>query len=157
MGVSDWIAVAALVLSVFTLGWTLYRELLGRTRFKVHVTIAHPVSDTGQFGKPVISIEFVNTGFVATSVGLPFVTRPLWRRVLLRQTTFGQIVRVDAWPHATPTNTKLEPGELGRYYLPIPNDLLSKTEFNRLGLYDTFGRKHFAPKKDIKNIRKHGQ
>jgi len=153
-------ALAALIVSIvsvcaafFALAWNVYRDVFLRPRVRVsvfHIFISHPtMPEQPEF--VVISAtnlgpgEMTINGIVAMQG--TFLLHPRKRArnfVILPDYTSGFGSRLPA---------KLARGDSAEVYLPYTAQCILKEPITHVGLRDSYGRTHWAPKKQLRNCR----
>lgn len=149
------IVVAALSLSVsaFSLGWNIYRDIVLKGRLKVscHIsTILHGSMPTFK----AISISGVNHG-----PGKIKCTHIVWTKGgllagLLGKATIGTVIEDSTNRYSSKLPKDLDVGERVDLLLPHVKDSVLSIKPNRIGISDSFGRKHWAPRWQVRAAHK---
>ena len=147
------ISLGALVLSCFALGWNVYRDVILKPRLKVRLMISFVLH--GEYQSPdKISINATNFGPNRIRCeSIHAKNAPLWR-LILRKVEYAFIVDDYTDPYSTRLPCELEVGQNCKLFMPFEKDCLFAESFTHVGITDSFGRTHWAPKKDIVKARK---
>lgn len=145
------VSVFSLLVAGIALGWNIYRDVLLKARVRVAFYIGM-IPETGTF----LTISVTNHG--PGSVQLMMVhgeAEPWWKRRILRKSVEHFFIKVD---FTNPLNPRLphrmEVGDTATFFLPYNEDCLLKNErIRRVGVSDSFGRMHYASKKQIEDAR----
>mgnify|MGYP001609972299 FL=1 len=101
-----------------------------------------------------ISITATNFGpnkVICTGIGAKVA--PLWRR-LFRKVEHVQIIEDYTDTYSSKMPCDLEVGRECKLFLPFDKDCFLSEPLTHVGIFDTFGRIHYAPKKDVAKARK---
>ena len=141
----------ALVVSAFALGWNVYRDVILRARVRVHVAVVSLVTP-GESTESVprfIRIEATNHGpgpVEITNIGGKAAS--LRRRVRRQVQPF--VLKLDfANPLSSTVPRRLDVGETATFLLPYDDKSVLGTDVTHIAVYDSFGREHLAPRRDI--------
>lgn len=148
------ISILALVLSGTSLGWNIYRDVILKARVRVRFQISeihHPT-----FSKALSRICITVTNFGPGKVKCEMIVykkTSLLRR-LRRKAEQGIIFHNYIDPLSGKLPTVLEVGE--RLHLPLPytQDCCLGNGTTHIGISDSFGREHWAPRSSVKRARK---
>jgi len=149
---SLYISVAALIVSVFSLGWNFYRDVILKPRLKVTAAITR-VGPTETGWKDFITVEAVNFGpGPIICNGILGEKRHLicfWRKRMC----FYAVEDLN-----NPLNTrfpkKLEVGDSFMQFFNLTEDAFLSLDPTHVGIRDTFGRMHWATRKSLKQAKK---
>jgi len=150
----------AIILSTFSisisflvLGWNIYRDIILKPRLKVRLKLS--VIKHGDYESPTkISITATNFGpnkVICTGIGAKIA--PLWTRIL-RKVKYSIIIYDWTDPYSSKMPCELDVGQECKLFLSFDKDCFLSDAFTHVGIWDTFGRIHYAPKKDVANARK---
>jgi hypothetical protein len=146
------ISTIAILLAAFSLGWNVYRDLLLKSRLRVSFLFVDIIGGGLPNPIPKISIAALNLG--PSPIKLDMIhcqTSSLFRR-LFRKVQHGIIINPDT-DMSSPLPCKLEVGETATFF--FNNDApFIKDDFTHIGVRDSFGRIHWAPKKYMRLARK---
>jgi len=155
MNIAIYISFAALLLSALALGWNIYRDVILKPRLKVHIQISDIYHGGKQHG-PYINISATNFGpgpIVCSSIN---VARKSILRFLgiRRRNKYAFVVSPYDNPYSTPIPQKLEVGENITLFLLMVEDALLSVDPTHVGIFDSFGREHWASRKSLKRAKK---
>ena len=147
------ISIFALVISVLSLGWNVYRDVVLKPRLKVKFNLNYIIHPT--FPSPVESLILKATNFGPGVVNCRMIqlrNAPLWRR-LIRKVKYAVLVHDFENILSGKLPTKLEVGEAVDLMIRWEKGCFLKEPYTHIGLSDSFGRTHWAPKRDVANTR----
>jgi hypothetical protein len=149
-----YISLAALLVSVFSLGWNFYRDVILKPRLKVRAAISN-VAQVGSDVQTFISISAVNHGPGAIICnGILGMKRHLfrfWKKGLEKK--YFYIIEDYTNPLNKPLPQKLEIGDSLTQLLPYKADAFLSVDPTHIGVRDSFGRMHWASKKSLKEAK----
>lgn len=149
------LSIVSLVVAVFALGWNIYRDVVLKARVKIAFFVG-TIPGTGTF----LTVSVANQGPGPVQVEMIHgEIEPWWKRRILRQSIEHVYVMVD---QTNPLNPRLphrlKVGDTIKLFLPYNEDCLLRNErIERVGVGDSFGRIHYAPKKQVEAARKQFQ
>ena len=147
------IAIIAICISFFTAGWTVYRDIFQRPKFKVSIAI----KSIHQAGRepigPDIYIEALIIGPIPNRLGVIFCQKTWFQRRLDQSKGMAFISSDYAHSAATSPTDRIEVGDTGTRILPYDIDCFLSEDWARVGIKDGYGRTHWAPKKQLLNVR----
>ena len=151
---SLYISLAALVVSVFSLGWNFYRDVILKPRLKVETAISNVVQ-TGRDLQTFISISAVNLG-PGTIIcnGILGKKRHLLRFWKRKNKRYFYVVEDFENPLNKPFPQKLEVGDILTQLLRYNKEAFLSLEPTHIGFRDTFGRMHWASRRSLKKAKK---
>lgn len=139
-------------IALFALGWNVYRDIIIKPKVKVRfrIDMIAEEGDDPSSRETVICFHATNHGpgaVVLQGIGIK-------THVFLRKTKWSILLHDFHHPISSRFPSKLEVGELNHYVLPYRKDIFLKEDFGKIGIYDSFGKYHWAPKTDIKDAKK---
>jgi hypothetical protein len=162
MASTNWLAetlsIIAIATSMFTLGWSVYRDVR-RPKLKISISINRIVAQGASASDRFISLSALNLGPIPNRVNMPYMTKSWLRRIILR----------DSWPHAVilpdyhhpgtsneqQRTSRIEIGDSITFAFPLDDEsFLSNAEYIGIGVTDGFGRAHFAPRRQLRELRR---
>jgi len=146
------ISTISILLAAFSLGWIVYRDLLLKSRLRVSFLLVDIVGGGLPNPVPKISISALNLG--PSPIKLDMIhckTSSLFRR-LFRKVKHG-IITYQQTDMSWPLPCKLEVGETATFLFEDDAPFM-KDDFTHMGVRDSFGRIHWAPKKYMRLARK---
>src|SRR5271166_1163801 len=146
------LSVFAVGVSLFSLGWNVYRDIILKPRFRVRLRIAEYPSDISHQGPPepwwvgnlngawvpYLELSVVNLGPGLVVVGAAVIK------------VGGLVERVPA----ENLGTRLEKGERVVIMLPNAKECVLDKKPRRIGIRDTFARVRWAPRKDLDQVQR---
>ena len=156
----QWLAVAistlSLVLASVALGWNIYRDIILKARVRVSFSVVRILTPGQKVKDGVQFVRISATNHGPGPVTIDMIsgqTSPLWRRLLRRPQHF--VILPD---YTNPLNPKL-PQRLGvgdsmSLYLPYDASCLLKDPITHIGVSDSFGRLHYAPRNSLNTARR---
>jgi hypothetical protein len=147
------ISVVSLLLSGIALGWNVYRDIVLKARVRVSfsvVTIVTPGQKVAG-GPRYLRIDVTNFGpGPVRIVNIAGQQSSLLRRIFRRPQHF--VILND---YTNPLNPqlphKLEVGDNAPLLLPYDRKCFLKDKPSHIGITDSFGRAHYAPRRDLKD------
>lgn len=147
------LAITALVISAFTLGWTIYRDVVQKPRFRTSIAVkaiyprGHPPDG------PHIFVEAINLGPIPNYLRTVSASPNWWARRIKRVPIVHIKDDLAHWATTAP-NARLDVGDRGTIVLRFTPDCFLKDDFVKVGVLDGFGRTHWAPRSELKNAQK---
>ena len=140
---TDIIAGLALLISAFVAGWTVYRDVVQKPKFRVEVAVKNIYQQGHDPIGPDLYVEALNLGPLRNRVGLVFA-RPGWfsRKILRRQS--AHIMHDGAHMGNTAKGQMVDVGDVVTFVFPIHGAQYFQGEFAQLGVADGYGRIHWA-------------
>ena len=157
---SFWISLASALIAVLALGWNILRDVILKARVKVSLIVGtftipdHPPSPPKvpdhPPSPPKIMVSLVNFGPGNIRLnGPPF----LRRKKILRKTKYAAAMYDWLDPLSARFPLELEVGDEKHVLFRFDKDCFLKEEYTRIGVIDSFGRRHWAPKKHIEKAK----
>lgn len=144
------ISIASVVLASLSLGWNIYRDLILKARVDVSFGVATLIHESLP-GKPqYLNIRVTNFGPGPVTISTIHVREAqVWRRFLRK--VKNAIVMPD-YTNAMSARlpAKIDVGDKIELLLPYDKDSFLSEHFTHIGVYDYYGRGHWAPKSDLK-------
>ena len=147
MKFSDFISLFALLISGISIFWNIYRDLILKAKIRTHVQISsiiQPGRDLGSF----IDVTGVNHGPGRITCESVFIKASIWQR-LKGSKKYGFIMTDHTNPLSGKLPKRLEVGEKITVLFPHVKDAFLARKPARVGLKDSFGRLHWATRKNI--------
>ncbi len=146
------ISFVSLGMAALALGWNIYRDVLLKARVQTMFSISSVVS-VGKRSGPYLSLRATNHGpGPVTILMIDGRNAPVWRR-LIRQIVYFVILHDHTNPMSGQLPKRLEVGDSVTLLLPYDADCFLKNRFTRIGLSDSFGRTHWAPRRNIREVK----
>lgn len=150
------ISLLALVISGVSLGWNIY-SAMQRPKFRVSVAKKRIFQIGADPSPPFISVEALNLGPSSGRIGLVFLQKSWWSRRIKRLETSSAFLAADySHPATSPQSVlaaQIEVGDSAAHAFPYELNSFLKEDWVRVGFADSFGRLHWASKKELKSLR----
>jgi hypothetical protein len=144
----------AVLISAFSLGWNVYRDVILKPRLKVRFSWSRLLSTVGPRGSPFLQLSIVNHGPGDAICGMPVIRNKHWVRRILGESATATLVHDFTNPICAKPPFKLAVAEEAQVTFPITNKTFLDEPIFGIGIKDSFGRVHWAPRKDIRKARK---
>jgi hypothetical protein len=143
------ISIGALVLSAFSLGWNIYRDVILRPRLRVRFGIKQ-IAVNGKLSDALIILSGANygpgqitcTGVISDKNSLARRFRRKWRRAF--------VIPDFAHPLCHKLPHRLNMAEEVNLFFPMIQDCFLGYRPTRVGISDSFGRIHWASKQETR-------
>jgi len=135
-----------------SLGWNIYRDLVLRARLQVSCNISSIFSGQQRSG-PYIALKVANKGPGPIFCNTVYIRETSFLLWLCRKRKNASFVHDYTNPLCSKLPLKLEVGDSATYlFNPTPDCFLSES-YNQIGMSDSYGHVHWAPKADIARTR----
>lgn len=150
------LAIAALsfIVSALSLGWNIYRDVILKPRLKVHLSFCYLIHESLPKSAKKLILTATNFGPRELSCNMICLKTSSWWRCLLRKTKNGILNEDKNDMFCDPLPKTLNVGEKINLILVHNEFCFLKDDYTHIGLIDSFGRIHWAPKKDVTKARK---
>jgi hypothetical protein len=147
------ISFGAFLISAFTLGWNIYRDVILKARLKVSFSLSQTVQPGSPPSKPFLCLSLVNLGPGIVVCDMAYLRkRPAWLG-LFGVRTLATLMYDYFDPRSFKPPFKLEVAQRAQLTFPITSDCFLDGSILKIGIRDSFGRMHWAPKNDISRAR----
>lgn len=147
-------AILSICISMLTLGWTIYRDVIQKPRFRVDVGLKSLMQAGRKPDGPHIFVEALNLGPTSNRVGFVFAQKSWWERKRRPKAAHVFIYPDFSHPAATPAGSRIKVGDKATFVIPYNKDSFLKEEFTQVGVADGFDRLHWASRKQLRDVRK---
>jgi hypothetical protein len=151
------LSVLSIGIAATALGWNIYRDVILRPRLRVHFGIYQVHSPgTGEPPSPsMLNVAGTNHGPGRLVVVMVHAwVAPFWRR-LLRCPICGVVPHDFRNPLSSRLPGKLDVGETVNLFMPYSATCFLKDKrVTHVGLADSFGRFHWAPRRCVREARR---
>jgi hypothetical protein len=137
------ISIVALLVSAANLGWSIYKEMGLRARVRVSVAVVEMIGQ-GKRGQKKILFRAVNMG--PGEVHLTSLPLKSARRARKE----GGYKWGSLLPEPGGLPVSLPVGKEAHIYVPYEDDCFLRVKHARVGVGDSFGREHWAPKEQLR-------
>lgn len=147
--IAIYISIASAGVALFALGWNVYRDVILKPRIKVRLsvtTIIHP---------PIKEEDRVTINVVNFGPGNIRLTRPLVlkNKKFLRKTKHAILIDDYTDPFSAKLPCDMKVGDEKNILLKFNKDCFLKKQFTHIGIKDSFGRIHWAPRKHFRRAK----
>lgn len=147
------VAGLSLLISVFSLGWNIYRDVILKPQLKVRFSLSDVIHPT--FPKAITSLILSATNLGPGQIKCSLIqlrVAPFWRR-LFRKTKHAVMIHDYENPISGKLPAKLEVGEGVDLLIRYQEDCFLGEDYTHIGLSDSFGRVHWASPSDVAKAR----
>lgn len=147
------ISFASIVLASLSLGWNIYRDIILKAKLKVRFMVGFVTSPVSQ--KPLERLVISATNFGPGKIRgtmLFLKESSLWKK-LARKTKYAALIHDYTDRMSGNLPCELEIGEGRDFLLKFEKDCFLSEEWTHIGIKDSFGRIHWAPKCNVKIAR----
>jgi len=143
-------SVLSLLVAAFALGWNVYRDVVLKPHLRVRLSIVDIVTPGVGSEGTYVNVTGTNFGPGVLTVNLVWGRATSWLQRLLGNR--AHLVVLKTAPDGISTNlpARIDVGEKVELLFPYDADCVLKEPLTRIGLTDSFGRRHSAPRKDIR-------
>lgn len=145
------ISVLSIILAAFSLGWNVYRDVLLKPRVKVSFAIMHFFEPAGKTTTKFLGLRVTNMGPGAVQLNAVYTKQFSLIRYILRKHTVGYITMPTTVDGGN-LPKQLDVGDQTAISFPYESEFMAE-DFTHIGVGDSFGRVHWAPKKDVITAR----
>jgi len=139
------ISFSALLVSGFSLGWNVYRDVILKPRLRVGFGVKR-LAVEGKLSDRFLTLTAVNMGAGQVSC-LGITVKKVSRKWLKKKVVEGYVVPEFNHPYAThKLPHKLNMAEQIDFYFTLKDDCFLAFKPTHVGIYDNFGRTHWASK-----------
>ncbi len=152
IGLPTILSLVSLCISVFIAGWTVYKDVIRRPKFRVDAAIKNIyVSENKTIG-PDVHIDALNLGPSENRIGVIYA-RPSWfdRRVRGHKSAF--IYPDYAHLGNSAKNQRVPVGDSVTFVLPLNAESWNLAEFYQIGVSDGYGTCHWVKPKDFRKLQ----
>jgi hypothetical protein len=143
----------SLAVAAFALGWHIYRDVILKPRLKVRVSVSYLLTRGLPERETHVAVSGTNFGPGPVHCNTVVLRNaPVWRR-LLRRVEYAVAFHDYQHPMSGCLPSKLEVGEGLNLLFPYKPDCFLGQRYTHVGISDSFGRAHWARRKDFKSAR----
>lgn len=151
-GLAILISFFSLGVASVALGWNIYRDVLLRPRARVSYKFGRSHTEQGRTGEFVF-LSIVNLGPGQIRLTSIEAQRRPWWDVAGRWRKRYAVIYDYRNPLSARLPLTLDVAESADYPLPWSADGVAAMAITHIGFKDTFGRVHFAPRKDVRAVK----
>jgi len=145
------IAIITATIALFGLAWKIYKDLVLKPKIKVKFRVMTLVSPMSQESPTKLDVIVVNFGPGKIRLNGPLKLR---KKAFLRKTKHGILIQDYRNPLSAQFPCELEVGDEKDFLLQFDKNCFLKEQYTHIGVKDSFGRVHWAPKKHFKEVKK---
>lgn len=143
------ISFGALVISAFSLGWNVYRDVIRKPKLRVSFGIKR-IASNGQLGDELISLSGTNCGPGEICCTGVVITKDSIARRLKRQWRLGFGVPDFSHPMCHKLPRRIDMAEEVNLVFPLSAECVLAYRPSRIGISDSFGRVHWASERETR-------
>lgn len=149
-----WVSLFSLLIASISLGWNIYRDLL-KPKLRVRFSLNFIFSEAGVEKESQLIISGTNFGPGCIILNGVILLRP-WSRPkrIFGKAKFGFLFHDYKNPLSANFPCELDVGKRKDFFLVYDKGCFLKDDFVRIGILDSFGRYHWAPKRDYRTVKK---
>ena len=147
------LSIISLSIAMLTFGWTVYRDVVQKPKFRVSVEICSIFQSGQPPDGPHIFVRALNLGPLPNRLGIVFTRRSWWHRKIHPTEAFAFITPDHTHPACTQAGARLEVGDTGTFVFPYDKDCFLREDSAKIGITDGYGRTHWAPRTQLREVR----
>ena len=148
------ISLFALMASFLSLGWNIYRDVVMKPRLRVNLGIKQFTDGSGRLGPQQVVLTATNYGPGQIRCEMTALKlSSLWRR-LFRKVQFSIVIQDFRNPFCSKLPNRLNMAEEVCLIFPYDRESFLAANISHVGVSDSFGRMHWAPKGQLVEARK---
>jgi hypothetical protein len=140
------VSILALVVSAVSLGWNIYRDLLLKSRLRVNFGVSQKIMPDGSVTAPYLCLSVVNMGPGEAIVQMAMLKRRVSR---FGKVSLATVIHNFNDPFCGRLPAKVDVSNTIDITFPIDQNCLLDVRPLRIGVRDSFGRIHWASKRDL--------
>jgi hypothetical protein len=145
------LSVASMIIAAFSLGWNVYRDVCLKAKVTVSFTL-QSICHGGVTIHNLVGIEATNHGPGPVKL-MSIILRPPHRYFILRPKTYTFLVHDYTSPYSGSLPAELGVGDRINLFVKFDEKCFLREDLAWLGMTDTFGRTHRAPRKMMREMR----
>ena len=148
------ISCASILIASLSLGWNIYRDIMLKAKLKVKFGVAlitHPT-----YNEPLerLIISATNFGPGKITCTMIFIKSfSLWKKIT-KKTELALLIHDYTDPLSENLPCELDIGDGKNFMLKFDKDCFLSESCTHIGIQDSFGRIHWAPRKHVKEAQK---
>ena len=147
------LSMLSLGVAALALGWNIYRDVVLKPRLRVTVQKSL-IAQEGRQNTTHFMISAVNFGPGVIRLNIIRFMHSSFFKKLFKKWRHGVLMHDYRNPLSGQLPTSLDVGEKIDLIFPWDEECLCRTKPSHIGLADSFGRTHWASKKDVKKVIK---
>ena len=147
------ISIFSATTAAFSLGWNIYRDVVLKARLEVMFGVRTLLAANVEARPEYVMISATNHGPGYVTISLIQWKDTSFVKWLLRKRQRGFVMHDYTNPVSAQIPTKLDVGERADFLFPYDKECMLKETWSHIGLIDSFGRSHWARRKDIREAQ----
>jgi hypothetical protein len=148
------ISVGSAAIAAISLGWNIYRDVILKPRAAVSVSRQNIIYPGSVPSSDYIGIRATNHGPGTVTLNtVCLLNTSLWKK-LWRDESHAVLFHDYTNVHSSKLPAKLDVGETINLFVNYDKDCFLKGDYSKIGISDSFGKTHWAPKKQLSQLRK---
>lgn len=153
------VSILALIASSLSLGWNIYRDVVLKPRLKVtfgikSILVEREEHRLSQAGPPLLQLEATNHGPGEVVCSGAVAKTESFLRSLFAKFPYGFIVPDDKHPYCSRLPCRVAVGDTISIIFPYDEECFLAKVPKRIGINDSFGRTHWAPRRELKRAHR---
>ena len=144
------ISVLALVTSAFTLGWNIYRDVVMKPKLLVDFGIKNMIDGSEVSKPPLLIISATNYGPGQTTCEMTMIKKSSLLRIPFRRVQRFVVMHDYTNPLCSKLPSRLNMAEKIDLVFPYDRDCFLDSRPTHVGVCDSFGRVHWAPRRQVR-------
>ena len=144
------ISIGALIISAFSLGWNIYRDIILKPKLLIRFGLKQIVT-SGKLSEELIVLSGTNFGPGEINCTGVIISKDSIARRLMRQWRIGFGVPDFDHPLCHKLPSRLEMAQEVTLIFPLSVECILAYKPSRIGIQDSFGRTHWAPDKETRD------
>jgi hypothetical protein len=140
----------AFFVSAFSLGWNIYRDVVMKPTLRVQFGVSQLLNEDGPLGPPLLTLSATNYGPGQVTCEMASIKRSSILRWLTRRIVRANVVQDYKHPMCWKLPHRLNMAEHLQLVFGYDAKCFIRTLPTHVGIYDSFGRVHWAPRRQVK-------
>ena len=141
------ISIVSMGVALFTLGWNIFRDVILKARVKVRFRVKTLVSPMSSESPTMLVLSVLNLGPGNIKINSP---PKLKKKKFLRKAKYAVLVHDYLDPLSAKIPCEIEVGDEKDFLFQFNMNCFLKEEYTHFGIKDSFGRTHWASRRDFK-------
>ena len=148
------ISLLALMASLLSLGWNIYRDVVMKPKLRVHLGIKQFTDGSERLGPPQVVLTATNYGPGQIKCEMTALKLSSLWRILFRKVQFSIVIQDFRNPFCSKLPNRLNMAEEICLIFPYDQESFLGSKISHVGVRDSFGRMHWAPKAQLVEAKK---
>ena len=147
------ISITSMIVALLSLSWNIYRDIVLKAKLKVRCMVSFISSPA--FEKPLerVIISATNFGPGKIRLAMLFLKDTSFWTIITRKRKYAALIHDYTDPLSGKLPCELEVGEGRDYLFRFDKDCFLSERWTHIGVKDSFGRIHWAPKSNVKTAK----